>query len=214
MMYSTFISYRRNPGDMRFLKNFKSIVESEALRITNIPKVFFDEDSIEWGNEFDKKIYESIGSSYFFIPIYHYTYLHVDNIWCARELYHALEVEKIIRESVDGNYCFILPIVHRGSPKNLPTCIGRKNAIKISLIEQDISNNKSTTRLRKFKEYIYDTLLDSFKLITDKGIKIDELCAMIKEPTEDEIKIWIKVQKEIEKNNESNDPPILNKNYE
>ena len=57
--YSSFISYRRNVGDEKFIKKFKAIIESEAAKVTNISKVFFDEDSIIWGQEFDERIYEA-----------------------------------------------------------------------------------------------------------------------------------------------------------
>ena len=94
--YSSFISYRRNVGDEKFVKKFKGIIECEAHKVTNIPKVFFDEQSIRWGDEFDEKIYDGIVACYFFIPFYHNSYLHKDNLWCAKELYRAIEVEKKI----------------------------------------------------------------------------------------------------------------------
>ena len=126
--YSVFISYRRAGCEGKFIKNFKEILEREASAATDISQVFFDEDSISWGKEFDEKIYEGIVSSCFFIPVYQYKYLSEEKIWCALELYHALEVEKRIREEVGRNFCFILPVIHRGGTKDLPKCINRKNA--------------------------------------------------------------------------------------
>lgn len=213
--YSSFISYRRNEVDKKFLKNFKSIIESEAQKVTNLKNVFFDEDSIEWGNDFNKKIYDSILASFFFIPIYHIGYLHVDNIWCARELYHALEVEKILRNKIgDDSYCYILPIIYRGSTSALPTCICKKKAKEIKQLEPTITSNKSSKGLIDFKHYLYETFLKSFNLLGSKDYSLKDLCADIQIPSDDEIKTWIKEQKEIEKKAESANLPILKKNAE
>ena len=213
--YSGFISYRRNDGDTKFLKNFKNIIESEAQKVTNIEKVFFDEDSIDWGKEFDNKIYESIVASCFFIPIYHIGYLHVDNIWCARELYHAIEVEKVIRNTVDDeNYCYILPIIFRGQPNALPGCISKKKAKEIRQLEAIITSNKTNKRLTEFRNYIYDTLLSSFRLLFDMDINLSELCAQINIPTDEGIKKWINEQNKKIRAAESAKLPILMKNAE
>lgn len=213
--YSTFISYRRNIGDKRFLENFKKIVQSEALRVTNIPSVFFDEDSIEWGIEFDEKIYQSIMKSCFFIPIYHFGYLHIDNVWCARELYHALEVEKVIRKTLgNNNYYYVLPIIFRGKPSALPNCIGKKNAKEIGRLEAAIAGNRINQKLNEFKNFIYDTFLASFKLLEEKNIDLIKICAGIAKPTDFEIKKWIEEQKKIEKSDDVANLPILRKDAE
>jgi hypothetical protein len=209
--YSSFISYRRNVGDEKFIKKFKAIIECEAHKVTNIPKVFFDEESIRWGDEFDEKIYDGIVASYFFIPFYHNSYLHEDNLWCAKELYRAIEVEKKIRELAVHNYCFILPIIDRGTASAFPKCIGKKNAKEIRLFRHLILSNKTNAGLEKFKETIYEIFLSNFNLL-DKEIKFSELCADLNHPSDDEIKDWIKVQKEDEKMSEANNLPILKKN--
>ena len=38
--YSSFISYRRNEGDKKFLKQFKKIIDSEAKRVTDIEESY------------------------------------------------------------------------------------------------------------------------------------------------------------------------------
>ena len=209
--YSTFISYRRNVGDEKFIKKFKSIIECEAFKVTNIPKVFFDEDSIRWGDEFDEKIYDGIVACYFFIPFYHNTYLHEDNLWCAKELYRAIEVEKKIRESAIHNYCFILPIIDRGSASAFPKCIGQKNAKEIKQIRHLVLSNKTNAALERFKDTIYDIFVSNFKLLNNE-VKFSELCADIDIPSDDVIKEWIREQKKNEKISEANNPPILKKN--
>ncbi|MCP4374365.1 MAG: TIR domain-containing protein [Deltaproteobacteria bacterium] len=212
--FSIFISYRQNDGDKKFLRNFKKLIECEAQKVTN-EKVFFDEDSIDWGKEFDDKIYESIVASYFFIPIYHFGYLHVDNIWCARELYHALEVEKIIRDKIDNkNHCYILPVIFRGNKNELPCCIRKKKAKEIRQLEALITSNKTSNGLIKFKNYIYDTFLSNYKILYFGNINLKELCTQIHIPTDEEIRKWIKEQNEGIKKVQSTKIPRLKKNEE
>ncbi|MBI5214634.1 MAG: toll/interleukin-1 receptor domain-containing protein [Ignavibacteriae bacterium] len=209
--YSSFISYRRNDGDEVFMKKFKDIIASEAFKVTNIKNVFFDENSIQWGNEFDEKIYDGIVACYFFIPFYHNTYLHEDNLWCAKELYRAIEVEKKIRDNHEKGYCFILPIIYRGSASAFPTCIGNKNAKEIKLLRHIVLSNKSSAALEQFKDDIYEIFLQNFKLLT-ADVSFTELCADIPIPTDDEIKAWIREQKEQQRVTESNNPPRMKKN--
>lgn len=209
--YSTFISYRRNVGDEKFIKKFKALIESEAAKVTNIPKVFFDDVSIQWGEEFDDKIYNGIVACYFFIPFYHNSYLHEDNLWCAKELYRAIEVEKKIREKSVDNYCFILPIIYRGSASAFPDCIGRKNAKEIKKYRHLVLSNKTNKALEDFKDNIYDIFLANFELLND-DIKFSELCASIPIPSDADIKEWIKEQKEADNKLEADNPPILKKN--
>ena len=210
-LYSSFISYRRNVDDEKFIKKFKVILEGEAHKVTNIPKVFFDEDSINWGEDFDERIYNGIVACYFFIPFYHNTYLHEDNLWCAKELYRAIEVEKKIRETAVANYCFILPIIDRGSASAFPDCIERKNAIETKKYRHLVLSNKTNKALEDFKEYIYNIFLSNFKQL-NVDINFCELCDSIEAPSDDEIKKWIREQKEIEKKAEATNPPILQKN--
>lgn len=208
--YSSFISYRHDSGDEKFYKNFKAIIESEAHKVTNISTVFWDTESITWGKEFDERIYFGINRSYFFIPIYHNTYLHEDNIWCARELYHALEVEKKIREKTKTKYSFIYPIIFRGSLNSLPSCIEKKIAREISQLETTIVNNKTTERLTEFKRKMYNIFLDSFRVI--ENFDLIEILNSINPPSDEEIKVWIKEQKEYEREAESAHLPVLKNN--
>jgi hypothetical protein len=209
--YSSFLSYRRNLGDEPFVKNFKSILETEAQKVTNIQKAFFDEISIDWASDFDTKIYTGIFSSYFFIPIYYSNYLHEDNLWCAREIYHAIEIEKKLRETYN-DFCFILPIIYRGTTSDLPSCLGKKNAKTIRQLETTIINKKSTSKLTDFKHEMYDILSKNFKLIESENLNLSVLCSTVHIPTDEELKQWIKQQKGIQKKQESQNLPILTKN--
>ncbi len=186
--YSAFISYRRNSGEEKFMKNFNKIIRSEGQRVTNLD-TFFDDISINWGEEFDTKIYNAIHSSFFFIPLFHNTYLHKDNLWCAKELYRALEVEKRIRESVSSDYCFILPIIERGTADSLPECVNKKNAIKLKPYQYHIRNGIHSKALENFKCDLYDTLLENLNKIGN--FDISEICADIEIPADDEIIKWI-----------------------
>jgi hypothetical protein len=211
--YSSFISYRRNDGDEPFVKKFKTIIESEAHKVTNVARAFFDEESIKWGNDFDEKIYYGIVSCYFFIPFYHNSYLHKDNLWCAKELIHAIKVEEKIRNHSIPNYCFILPIIYRGSASAFPSCIGKKNAKDIKQLRHVISSNKTSAGLEKLKDNIYETFLTNFNLINGK-VNLADLCADIPIATDDEVITWINEQKEVEKKEEATKLPILTKNGE
>lgn len=213
--YSAFISYRRNSGEEKFLKNFREILRTEAQKVTNVSDVFLDTDSIGWGSEFDSEIYNSLEASCFFIPIYHHTYLHEDNIWCARELYHALEVEKVIRRELNSeSYYFILPILKRGNLSALPKCIQRKNARTIAALEHQIEGKRTSKALNDFKRFLYDTFLKSFELLENTKINLEKLCADIAIPIDDEIKTWIKEQKMKNRDDEANNIPRLNKSDE
>lgn len=212
-IYSSFISYRRNENDSKFIRNLKDIIAAEAQTVTNKAKVFFDENSIKWGNEFDHTIYDGILSSYFFIPIYQYTYLHVDNVWCAREIYHALQIEKKIREHTDNSkYCFILPIIYRGSTDELPDCICKINAKSIRHLEHLIrGKNEGNLKLTQFRTDISTVFHSNFKLIENHDINLNELCKGIEIPDDDKIKDWIKEQNRVQKESESKKLPILKK---
>jgi len=194
------------------MKKVKDLFENEAFKATGVRKVFFDEESIKWGNEFDVKIYEAIVNSCFFIPFYNYSYLHVEDLWCAKELYRAIKVEEKIQKEV-ANFCFILPLIDRGSPSAFPACIGKKNAREIKQFRHLISGNKTSSALETFKENIYEIFLINFKILKDEA-KFKNLCADIEIPSDTEIKEWIKEQKENDKKNEANHLPVLTKSAE
>lgn len=208
--YSLFISYRRNEGDAKYIANLTNILHSEAQKVTNKSKPFFDEKSIKWGEEFDDKIYEAIVSCYFFVPLYHNTYLHSDNLWCAKELYRAIEVEKKIRESCP-HYSFILPIIDRGRASEFPNCIGRKNAKEFNTYRHIIKKKGTSKAYEEFIEEIHNIFLENFKLIEESSISFFELCSSIPIPTDEEIKDWVYEQKGILKEKEREHVPILKK---
>ena len=91
LQYSCFISYRRNEDNTKFLKNLKNIIQSELLHATGRNRAFLDNDEIRYGAEFDIAIYNAIEDSCFFIPVWHYHYLSIEQLWCAKELYHAIK---------------------------------------------------------------------------------------------------------------------------
>lgn len=212
MEYSVFISYRRVGFERKFIENFKEMLKTEAGAATGISQVFFDEDSIDWGKEFDDKIYDGIISSCFFIPVYQYIYLSEERTWCARELYHAIEVEKRIRE-INPDFCFILPVIHRGSTEDLPECIDRKNVIHIHLYESNIANNTKPQKFMNLKKRICDILHKNYRLLHTIG-DIKDLCEDIHKPEKEEIKEWIRRHNKSLKQQEASKLPILRKNAE
>jgi hypothetical protein len=205
-IYSCFFSYRRNPEEKNFLKNFNSLLESAAHLVTNKTKNFFDETEIKQGQEFDKRIYESISKSYFFVLMYVPVYLHKDNDYCARELYRALEVEKRIKEKV-SDYCFIMPFMQIGNSMNLPNCINKMIAISLRQLRTSIINKKHTTAIDEFKNNFLDNLEHNFKLI--KNIDFGETLINIPIPEDKDLHNWIDEQNGATKTNESKQKPLL-----
>ena len=207
--YSCFISYRRHVGVTDFVRKFKEIVETEAFKVTNQKKAFFDEEEINWGAEFDVKIYQAINSSCFFIPMFNFVYLHEDNLWCAKELHWAIQLENKIRETVE-NYCFILPVIDKGTPSDFPNCIGRKNAKEINQFRHLILNKTTSKAFEDFKIGIYNTLLQNYKLLNNNSFchLLDEISPI----SDEDLKLWIKDQKNKEKENASKHIPLLIKN--
>lgn len=218
--YSSFISYRHDAFDKKYIANLKTLLKEQLFRIvTNIESVFYDEESINWGTEWDNKIYTGISKSVFFVPIWYHHYLNEENLWCARELYHALEIEKIIKEQLDeedkDKFYFVLPLIYKGSNKGLPYSLSRKTAKSLDLYEVEIKNKKTTTRLQKFINDLFYALLEHFRVIEKyKNINFQELFDRVKIPTDDEIINWIKEQTREVKQIESENLPILKKNAE
>ena len=200
------------------MENLKKMLESVAGRATDVPKVFFDEDSIKWGEEFDEKIYDCIMSSCFFIPLYYDNYLSMEKLWCARELYHAIKVERMIRDNSNTQFCFILPLIHYGNKENLPECINSKNAKSLRPYIQDITKSQPSSVTKKiidFRNEIYDILKahhHHVKHISENDIK--KWCEDINIPSDEDIKEWIiENNKNLRKQEESN-LPKLQKNAE
>ncbi len=207
--YSCFISYRRHQGDEKFIQKLKNLIEVEAFKVTNQRNVFFDEKSINWGDNFDDKIYAGIVSSYFFIPLFHHVYLHEENLWCAKELHWAIQLETKIRETV-AHYCFILPLIDRGSASDFPECLGRKNAKEIKRFSHLINSNKTSKAFEEFKSEIYDILLNNYRLLA-KNHSFLEYLEEVKPLSDGEIRAWVKTQKHNEKAKTASHLPTLTK---
>lgn len=208
--YSLFISYRRNDGDKNFVKKLTNILHTEAQKVTNKMSPFFDIETIKWGDEFDDRIYDGIVSCYFFIPFYHNTYLHIDSLWCAKELYRAIEVEKKLREA-SPQYRFILPVIDRGKACDFPDCIGRKNAKDFNQFKHLIKSGKTSKALEEFITGIHDIFLENYRLIENTAIHFADLCSTIPIPTDEEIRNWVKIQKGIMNEQEKAHLPTLKK---
>lgn len=204
--YSCFFSYRRNEGEHKFVKNFNSIIESVAHTVTNLNKTFFDEISIQHGQDFDKKIYQAISESYFFILMNTNIYIHKENNWCAKELYRAIKVEEKIRERAN-QFCFILPYVQIGDNISLPKGIATKNAIKLRKLRVSIINEETTDALEDFKNELYNNLVRNFELLN--GIDFGNELISIPIPTDDELNDWMDKQIDLSRKNEANKIPLL-----
>jgi hypothetical protein len=217
--YSCFVSYRHNDNEKQFYTNLKNIIQSEALTATNKTNSFFDEVSIKYGEEWDDKIYIGVNGSYFFIPILHYNYLHPDNNWCARELIHALKVEETIRnklpENERKNFFYIIPFIYRGKPDNLPKGLSNKKALSLQPFEYLIIKNDISQELINLKQQLCDTLTECYKIL-DKHNDIDfqALFNTIPKPDDKEVNAWILEQKNLHKQKEAEQAPVLKKNGE
>lgn len=161
------------------------------------------------GEDFDDKIYKGIVSSYFFIPLFHHVYLHEENLWCAKELHWAIQLEEKIRETI-SSYCFILPLIDRGSASDFPECLGRKNAKEIKKFRHLILTGGTTKAYEEFKDGIYDILLMNFKLLDESHSFLEYLDKVEPISDEDIIK-WVKEQKDKEKATSACHLPTLTK---
>jgi hypothetical protein len=217
--YSSFISYRHNDLDHAYFENLKNFLKSEVFSATNIQEIFYDKVSIKWGVTWDDKIYSGIEGSFFFLPIWYYHYLNEDNLWCARELYHALEIEKIIRSQLtpadQDDFVFIFPLVYKGSVDLIPSCLSEKNAKSLVGYEVIIKTKKINNKFQSVINNIYDTLLVQY-MILEKYAHVDfqALFQQIQRPSDSVIKDWIKQQKKNIAQKEANKPPVLVKNGE
>lgn len=215
MKYSCFISYRRIEGYAPLIRNLKRIIETEMYAVTNKNRAFFDDDTIRYGEEFDNAIYDGITHSFFFFSIWYNHYLHIDNTWCAKELFHAIEVEKAIKETLPeedrNNFFFIIPILFLGGFDDLPLCLSNKKAFNISHLRYAIEANKSSIALDKFKKDIYTSINSFFKVI-DKHkshIELQQKLAQIQKPNDAALIQWIEIQKNRITQIESTKFPIL-----
>ncbi len=212
--YSCFISYRHNINEALFYNNLRDIIQSEAMLATNKNKLFFDENSIRYGEEWDDKIYDGVSSSFFFIPIYYPNYLHTDNIWCARELMHALRVQEVILSKLTADekkkFFYIIPFIYRGKPESLPKGIGSKKALLIRDFEYLIIKKEWSPELVKLKQDFCDTLNECWSILDGhSNIDFQQLIQAIPKPTDAEVKAWIKEQKEKQTIIEAEHKPFL-----
>ena len=216
--YSCFISYRHNENEKIFYTNLRNIIQSEALTATNKSNSFFDENSIKYGEEWNDKIYIGVNGSYFFIPILHYNYLHIENNWCARELMHALKVEEIIRKKLPEEerekFFYIIPFIYRGKPDNLPKGLSNKKALALQPFEYLIIKNDVSQELINLKQQLCDTLTECYKILDKYNIagNFQQLFKKIPKPTDAEVNAWILEQKNLSKQKEAQQEPVLKKN--
>ena len=218
-VYSSFISYRHKELEDSYFLNLKKLLETEINSATNKAQMFYDKSSIKWGVNWDDKIYSGIESSYFFLPVWYYHYLAEDNLWCARELYHALEIEKIIRSRLSqadqDEFVFVFPLVYKGSVDLIPSCLSQKQAKSLVNFSFMIKQNKMNKKFDDFITEVYNTLLAHFRILEKyQQIDFQTLFQQIKRPTDDEIKRWIREQKKIILAEEAKQDPVLKKNGE
>jgi hypothetical protein len=194
-----------------FMRNLRDIIQTEGTNATGHAEVFFDEDSIHWGQEFDRVIYPAISNSYSFILILTPHYLHIENLWCAKEIYRAIQFENAIREHLSNQeWCFIFPLIYRGPVSALPNQINTKNAIFLNVYETEISNNIRTNEITRFQQQIHDTLFENYKLIAElENPDIEMIIENLEIPNDDTIRVWVQEQKMNAKVAESQTLPKL-----
>jgi|JI7StandDraft_1071085.scaffolds.fasta_scaffold24355_3 hypothetical protein len=209
--YSSFFSYRRNQGELDYMRLLKNLIQTEAHTATNIREIFFDEQSIDHGREFDIAIYTSIISSYSFVFIITPHYLSLENLWCAKEIFRAIEFEKAIREKLGNDqFCFIFPYLHRGSAAYLPSSIRTKNIKDLSRYETSIINSIVSEEVTQLKRDICDVLSNNYEIISQlsEDMLID-IVEKLEIPDDPKIIDWVKTQKRQANSIESQNLPII-----
>jgi hypothetical protein len=215
--YSCFISYRRENQRNKFIENFRFHFNTFAFDACNKQDIFVDSKSILVGDDVPECIYNSIKNSYYFIVIHNYHYLNVKNIWCAKELKYALDVEKArirLMENKDkNNYKWIFPLVIRGKLSDLPESLEGRNGKHIGCFEAVINSKKPLSKkVIEFFNEIYEKMNSLYKITENYSTDFfNECCKDIPYPTDAEIIDWIRDQKEKVKKIESNNTPILRK---
>jgi hypothetical protein len=209
--YSSFFSYRRNQGELDYMRKLKNLIQTEAHTATNKKEIFFDEHSIDHGREFDIAIYTSIVSSYSFVFIITPHYLSLENLWCAKEIFRAIEFEKAVRQKLGNDqFCFIFPYLHRGSTAYLPLSISTKNIKDLNQYETSITNGVVNEDITRFKRDICDVLSKNYEIISQ--LSEDMLIEVIEKlEIPDDLKIidWVKTQKRQANSIESKNLPII-----
>ena len=213
--YSNFISYRHEEQRNKFVKDFNFQFNTTTFDVTNLKEHFLDSDEIKGSPIFGEKIYEAIRKSYFFSVFHTFHYLNEDNPWCAKELKYALDVEDCRRRQLSNNdkaafFCLNLFILS-GTDKDLPDKISNRNALPISNFQYSIK--KPTKAVTEFFKKQYDYMMGIFK-IYQRYPHVDFIacCEIIDKPDDEEIKKWIREQKKIILENESEHKPELTKN--
>ena len=207
--YSLFFSYRRDDEERDFIICLKNKLKSIARKSIDFEEVFFDEESIDWGKEFDDKIYDGILSSCFFIPIWQTTYLSKRKLWCAYELFYAIKVEEEVRNSVNPEFCFILPII-RIDPNSLHENIMTKNFIDIRNYLSAVTRKKPTKKFIELENKIAHILRKNAWFVEEEDFQ--SLCSQIKKPSKEEIIEWINSHNQRIKEIECGKSPLLRKN--
>ncbi len=212
--YSCFISYRHNDAEKLFYSNLREMIQSEAMLATNKNKLFFDENAIKYGEEWDDKIYDGVSGSYFFIPIYYPNYLHTDNIWCARELMHALRVEEVIKSKLTDDqkrkFFYIIPFIYRGKADSLPKGIANKKALFLQQFEYLIIKKDVSPELVNLKQQFCDTLTECWSILDEYNTTdFQQMIQAIPKPTDEEVIAWIKEQRNNQTQKEAAHKPLL-----
>ena len=209
--YSSFFSYRRNQGELDYMRKLKNLIQTEAQTATNRSDVFFDEESIDHGREFDIAIYTSIVQSYSFVFILTPHYLSLENLWCAKEIHRAILFENALRTKLGNpDFCFIFPYLHRGSAAFLPASISTKNIRDLNQYETSLNNGIVNEDITQLKRDICDVLSRNYEMISkvSDGI-LNEVIQKLEIPDDSKIIDWVKTQKRQANSIESQNLPII-----
>jgi TIR domain len=200
--YSIFISYRHHDLDKAYFENLNKLIKSEIFKATGVSDTFYDQEAIAWGSTWTNKIYSGIEHSYFFLPVWFYHYLHEKNIWCARELYHALKIEEEIINQLDADdredFAYVFPLIYRGDEKDFPSCFKKRQAKSIAIFDMAIKHNKPNAKLSALILEIHNVLFKQYKIIEkyiNKGVDFNSIFQQIQRPSDTEIIDWVKSQK-------------------
>lgn len=214
--YSSFISYRRENQRNEFIKNFCKHFATPAWEACDIKNLFVDTASIGVGTEFNEKIYNGIRKSYFFTMIHNPHYLNENNNWCAKELKYAIDVEderrKLLNQDDQTNYKWIFPLIITGTASDLPIAIKNRNAKEIRCYMSALGSKNLPQKVHDFFEELrieMSKLFDIYERYND--VDFSECCKKIPYPTDEEIKLWIKEQKNKIQKTEQANLPLLNK---
>lgn len=215
--YSCFISYRREEQRNKFIENFCKHLATAAFDACNKQNLFIDKKGILVGDDFPERIYNGIRSSYYFVLFHNYHYLHTDNVWCAKELKYALDVEKarieLMNDADKENYKWIIPLVIRGNLNDLPQIIPNRHGIPIGCYEAVINSHKPLPQLvLNFFTDLYEKMIVLYHIHENyPAERFDDCYKEIPYPTDEEIIEWINEQKKRISSTEAKNLPTLKK---